>query len=202
MKVASWNALRGYTIAIAVVVVTCLIWLSSTLLIGNRVSSSFFLMAIVVTNRLAGRRPSWLALVLGAIPVTCSQYTRSGLFDLGGTTIIVVYLLLGTILNCVMQSERVARQIAERSAQEAFQKQQLLEKEITEQGGRAGVTPHRDLAACSRDGSTGTSGRTSAGPGCGPDGNLELGTVHEGGEMVGDGRGHARLRSGQIPRHL
>jgi|GEM_PF-903401 PAS domain S-box-containing protein len=132
MSPDSWYTLRRYLLAVAIVAVTSLIWLSSTLLIGNRVSSSFFLMAIVVANRLGGYGPSWLALLLGAIPVACSQYMRTGLYDLGATVIIIVYVILGAILNNVMQSERVARQDAEQNAANALQKQQLLEREIAE----------------------------------------------------------------------
>ncbi len=132
MKDEFRQALRGYVIAVATVMMTCLVWVTSTTLIGNRVSSSFFLMAVVIVSRLAGYGPSWLALILGAIPVTYSQYLRLGLSDLAALTIIIVYFILGSIIVWVMQSERNARLSAERNAVEALEKQRLLEKEIAE----------------------------------------------------------------------
>lgn len=132
MNSNAWHTLRGYVIAVATVLVTCLIWLTSTTLIGNRVSSSFFLIAVVIVSRFGGYGPSWLALILGAIPVTYSQYLRLGLDDPGFLTIITVYFILGTIINFAMQSERTARQNAERNSAEALDKQRLLEKEVTE----------------------------------------------------------------------
>jgi PAS domain S-box-containing protein len=125
-------AWRGYLIAVVTVLLTTLVWVASTTLIGNRVSSSFFLMGIVVASRFGGYGPAWLALVLGAIPVTYSQYTRLGLSDPACAAIIIVYFGLGTILTVVMQSERTSRRNAERSAFEALEKQRLFENEIAD----------------------------------------------------------------------
>jgi PAS domain S-box-containing protein len=89
-------------------------------------------MAIVFVNRFGGRGPGWCALALGAIPVTWAHFARAGAFELGATTIVVLYLILGTILNVVMQSERTARQKAEQNALTASRQAELLEKEIAE----------------------------------------------------------------------
>jgi PAS domain S-box-containing protein len=126
------TALRRYGFAVVVAIVTTAIWVTATFLIGNRVSSSFFLVAVIVVSRYAGYGPAWLALALGAIPVTTSQYLRLGLSDPGFLAIIVFYFILGTIMNMVMESERAARQKADRNAAEALEKQDLLENEITE----------------------------------------------------------------------
>ena len=132
MTHASRNALLGYLFAIVSVLLTCVIWLTSTLLIGNRVSSSFFLLAVVVVSRFAGYGPAWLALVLGALPVAGSQVVRGGWNDPAAATIMIVYFIIGSNIISVMRSERIARHHAESNAVEAIHKQRLLEREMSE----------------------------------------------------------------------
>lgn len=126
-----WRQLRGYGVAIVSVAVATAVWAGIWMLIGNRVSSSLFLAAVIAASRLGGVGPGWLALLLGTIPVTYTQLEFHA-FDASVVVVIAVHVLLGMELIWVNESERTARQSALRNAADAKCKQSLLEQEITE----------------------------------------------------------------------
>ena len=128
MRSDSKQKLLGYAIAVGSVALACLAWLVLTLLIGNRFSSAFVLVAIIATGRFAGFRPSLLALVLGGIFVAYAQYLRQAP---ALPEIIAIYFVLGTVIVLLTHSERVARIDANTSAKRL--RQQLDERTVLDQ---------------------------------------------------------------------
>jgi signal transduction histidine kinase len=133
MSNAASPSFSGYAIAVGSVVLAWLVWLALTPLIGNRGFNSFVLFAIIVTGRFGGFGPSWLAVLLGAVLVFYVQSAKIGLHDPTFPSIIVVYFALATGLVFLTQSERSARELAERSAAEALGVQQLLLQSLEQQ---------------------------------------------------------------------
>jgi PAS domain S-box-containing protein len=127
----SKQKLLGYVLAIGSVSMACLTWLVLSLLIGNRFSSGFVLVAIIATGRFAGLKPSLLALVLGGVFVAYVQYLRLGLQAPALPEIIVIYFVLGTVIVLLTHSERVARKAADTNAERL--RQQLNERTILDQ---------------------------------------------------------------------
>ena len=141
-----------YLIAISFVALAYVVWLACTPLIGNRVSSTFFLVAIILTGRFAGFGPSWFALGSGGLCVAYIQYQRLGVNDPALPSILVIFFVLGTILVFLTHSERTARQAAENNADmlgQQIQERTVIEERLREQ--------HRQLELALAAGRLGTS---------------------------------------------
>lgn len=135
MDTSPRQALRAYALAVVIVAVTTAVRFALGPFLGTRMPSSLFLIAILFAGRYGGYGPSWLALALGAIPVSYLQLTRSGTFDpfnSASQTSIAMYLALGTIIIFLSESQRAARDAAVKNAADAVDKQRLLEREIAE----------------------------------------------------------------------
>jgi PAS domain-containing protein len=126
------QALRGYGLAVGSVAAAAAVRFALSPFLANRIPSSLFLIAILVTCLYGGYGASWLALALGAIPVSFLYYAQSGSFDPPTQMAMVAHLLLGTLIIMLGKSERVARHTAERNAADALNKQRRLEEEIAE----------------------------------------------------------------------
>lgn len=136
-KVRDQN-LRGFAIAVGAVALATAMRFVLGPVLGSRVSSGPFLIAILLAGRYGGLGPSWLALALATIPVGYLQFTRTGTFDLSNTssqTSLAVYFSLGMLIIFLSNSERAARRRAEGSAAEALLKQGLLEREVAQRKG-------------------------------------------------------------------
>lgn len=121
-----------YVTAALCVLVAFLVWRASAALIGNRINSSYFLVAIIVAGRLAGYGPSWLVLAAGTMVNIYGQSGQMGGFDLAALMIVCVHFVLGSIIVVVMHSERTARQRAEETSQQFSLKQRQLEQEVAQ----------------------------------------------------------------------
>jgi signal transduction histidine kinase len=112
------DTLRGYGVAIGSVVLVGALRLAVTPLVHNRLSSSFFLLAVILTGRYGGFGPSWLALVLGAL---ASAYLYpAGTLSIGASSplagYLVVYLGLGVALVFLGRTSRAGRRAGELNA--------------------------------------------------------------------------------------
>ncbi|MCE9607282.1 MAG: PAS domain-containing protein [Planctomycetia bacterium] len=109
MNQSQRRSLRGYGIAISCCVVAGLAWYGTGLWIGNRVTSSYFLVAVIVASRFGGRGPGVLALLSGLCFVTYQQYTLSTRFTTAFYVLIALYFVLALILVLITELERRAR---------------------------------------------------------------------------------------------
>jgi signal transduction histidine kinase len=130
-----FDHLRGYGIAIGSVPLVGALRLAATPLVHNRLSSSFFLLAVILTARYGGFGPSWLALVLGAL---ASAYLHlPGVSSVGANSLLAGYMLvycaLGMLLVFLSRSERAGRRIGELSAAASLKETHLETQEREKQ---------------------------------------------------------------------
>lgn len=103
---------RGYLIALACCAAAGLAWYVSGLMIGNRITSSFFLVAVIAASRFGGRGPGIVAVLFGLGFMIYQQYS---LRNTDGTTafvLVAVYFGLASILLSITELERLARRRA------------------------------------------------------------------------------------------
>jgi PAS domain S-box-containing protein len=127
--------IRSYAIAFASVAAAGLVRFVLSPVLVTRLSSSPFLIAILVAGRYGGIGPAWLALAIGTLPIIYLQFWRPGDYgpwNLPATTAVVVYILFGAAIVMLTRSERRAREAAEQNAADARRQQKLLEHEIAE----------------------------------------------------------------------
>jgi signal transduction histidine kinase len=113
-----FDNLRGYGVAIGSVALVGALRLAATPLVHNRLSSSFFLVAVILAGRFGGFGPSWLALVLGAVASACLHLR--GTSFVGASSLLpgymLVYVGLGVVLVFLSRSERAGRRAGEHGA--------------------------------------------------------------------------------------
>ena len=111
-----FDTLRGYGIAIGSVVLVGAVRLAVAPMVHNRLSSAFFLLAIILTGRYGGFGPSWLALLLGA--AASAYVTLSGPLTADVSSLLPGYLLvyigLGVVLVYFSRSDRAGQSKDER----------------------------------------------------------------------------------------
>lgn len=109
---------RGYLIALACCVAAGIAWYISGLLIGPRVTSSFYLVAVIIASRFGGLGPGILALLFGLGMVTYEQSTKLNSAPYAFFVLVFIYFVLALILVVITELERRARrQAAEFEAQ-------------------------------------------------------------------------------------
>ena len=126
-----FDTLRGYGVAVGSVVLVGSLRLAVAPLVHNRLSSAFFLLAIILAGRYGGFGPSWLALALGAV---ASAYVQlSGPMSAGGSSLLPGYLLvymgLGVALVYLSRSNYTGRSKDERVTAGSLLETQEREKQ-------------------------------------------------------------------------
>lgn len=106
------SALIGYGIALGCCAAAALAFHLTGLWIGQRVTSSFYLIAVIVAARFGGLGPALLASVIGFGFVWYQQTTLSSRFTSTHYFLAFIYFALAMILTAVMELERRARRRA------------------------------------------------------------------------------------------
>jgi len=105
-----FDTLRGYGVAIGSVVLVGAVRLAVTPLVHNRLSSAFFLLAVILSARYGGFGPSWLALLLGAAASATVQLSGPASIDASSSLAgyLLVYLGLGVVLVYLSRPNRTS----------------------------------------------------------------------------------------------
>lgn len=103
---------RGYLIALACCLAAGVAWYLSGLWIGPRVTSSFYLVAVIVAARFGGFGPGVVALLFGLGMVAYEQSTKMSRFQTPFYVLTSIYFVLASILVAITELERRARRRA------------------------------------------------------------------------------------------
>jgi PAS domain S-box-containing protein len=120
----------SYGFALLGMILAYLLWLAVSPLINNRLSTAFYLVAIIVTGRFGGLRASLFTLIVGGCAVAYFQYRRLGGSDPAVPIIVTINFVLGVMLVLLTHSERTARETAETRAD--LLRQEIAERAVVE----------------------------------------------------------------------